>query len=116
MVADVAVGAVGDAALSGRQVLLRAREDRTSEKAAFLYAVGRADGGDPGVLCSCRCRTASSARWNSGPRRRSVYVDVAGKLVSIDVRQAGQRVEAGQTLAQLQNIDLGLSIAKLEGS
>ena len=44
-----------------------------------------------------------------------VYVEVAGKLTAIDVKQ-GQRVTAGQPLAQLENIDLSLEVAKLEGS
>jgi multidrug efflux pump subunit AcrA (membrane-fusion protein) len=39
---------------------------------------------------------------------------VTGKLVAIDVKP-GQRVAEGQTLAQLQNLDLGLEVAKLEG-
>ena len=43
-----------------------------------------------------------------------VYVDVEGKLTAIDVK-AGDRVTAGQPLAQLENIDLNLEIAKLEG-
>jgi len=46
---------------------------------------------------------------------RSVYVDVAGKLVSLDVK-SGDQVAANQQLAQLQNIDLNLEVAKLEGS
>ena len=46
---------------------------------------------------------------------QSVYVDVAGTLVSIDVR-SGQQVAAEQQLAQLRNIDVELEIAKLEGN
>ncbi len=56
-----------------------------------------------------------------GPQRTSykkiaqpVYVVVAGKLVAIDVKP-GQRVAEGQPLAQLQNLDLDLEVAKLEG-
>jgi len=42
----------------------------------------------------------------------SVYVDVAGELEEIHV-QSGDRVTAGQPLAQLGNVDLELEIAKL---
>ena len=44
-----------------------------------------------------------------------VYVDVSGELVAIDVKP-GQRVTAGQPLAQLKNIDLSLEVVRLEGS
>ncbi|MCE5266546.1 MAG: hypothetical protein LLG00_01490 [Planctomycetaceae bacterium] len=43
-----------------------------------------------------------------------VYVVVAGKLTSIDVKP-GDWVAQGQQLAQLQNLDLDLEIVKLEG-
>ena len=43
----------------------------------------------------------------------SVYVDVPGKLVRVEVKP-GQRVEKGQLLARLTNIDLELKIADLE--
>ena len=43
-----------------------------------------------------------------------VYVDVTGKLVSLDVTP-GQPVTAGQQLAQLQSTDIDLEIAKLVG-
>ena len=54
----VVVGVVRHAALSGGQVLLRAREDRTSEKAAILYQPGRAGGRCCWRSSFCRCRTA----------------------------------------------------------
>ncbi len=41
-----------------------------------------------------------------------VYVDVPGKLISIDVKP-GQQVEAGQQLASCATCDLELDIAKL---
>jgi putative peptide zinc metalloprotease protein len=41
-----------------------------------------------------------------------VYIDPAGTLMSVDVKP-GQQVQAGAQLAQLQNIDLELGIAKL---
>ena len=41
-----------------------------------------------------------------------VYVDVPGKLVSIDTLP-GQQVKAGAQLAQLRSIDLDLEISKL---
>jgi putative peptide zinc metalloprotease protein len=44
-----------------------------------------------------------------------VYVDVAGNLTALDVK-AGQQVAEGQPLAQLQNLDLDLEVAKLQGS
>ncbi len=44
-----------------------------------------------------------------------VYVDVPGRLIKINVK-AGQHVEPEQQLAQLENIDLDLQIAKLQGS
>lgn len=44
-----------------------------------------------------------------------VYVDVAGELASIDV-ESGQRVSAGQTLAQLDSIDLNLQVIKIQGT
>ena len=45
-----------------------------------------------------------------------VYVDVTngGQLVEVDVKP-GEHVVKGQTLARLQNIDLELEIAKLDG-
>lgn len=43
----------------------------------------------------------------------SLYVDVPGTLVELNVR-SGSRVEAGQTLACLSNIDLELEIADLK--
>lgn len=43
-----------------------------------------------------------------------VYVDVAGELKEIFVK-AGERVDAGQPLAQLENLDLNLEVAKLDG-
>ncbi len=46
---------------------------------------------------------------------KPVYVDVAGNLVERYVKP-GQRVVAGQALAQLQNFDLDLEVAKLEGT
>ena len=46
---------------------------------------------------------------------KPVYVDVAGNLVKLDVK-AGQRVVAGQPLAQLQNFDLDIEVAKLQGT
>ena len=67
--------------------------------------------------CSfCRCRIASSARWKSKPAKRNpVYVVVAGRLDSVDVKP-GQRVVKGQRLAQLSNLDVDLEVAKLQGS
>jgi putative peptide zinc metalloprotease protein len=44
-----------------------------------------------------------------------VYVDVAGTLLSIDVKP-GQEVAAKQQLAQLGSVDVDLEIAKLEGA
>ncbi|MBU4273237.1 MAG: HlyD family efflux transporter periplasmic adaptor subunit, partial [Planctomycetes bacterium] len=44
-----------------------------------------------------------------------VYVEVSGELAAIDVKP-GQRVTSGQPLAQLENIDLSLEVARLEGS
>jgi putative peptide zinc metalloprotease protein len=44
-----------------------------------------------------------------------VYVDVAGKLLELDVRP-GQQVAAGQQLAQLRSIDTIVEITKLKGS
>ena len=46
---------------------------------------------------------------------KPVYVDVAGNLVERYVKP-GQRVVAGQPLAQLQNFDLDLEVAKLQGT
>lgn len=43
----------------------------------------------------------------------SVYVDVPGTLVELDV-QSGSRVEKGQTLARLSNLDLELEIVELK--
>jgi putative peptide zinc metalloprotease protein len=43
-----------------------------------------------------------------------VYVDVTGKLVSLDVTP-GRQVAVGQQLAQLHNTDIDLEIAKLVG-
>jgi putative peptide zinc metalloprotease protein len=45
----------------------------------------------------------------------SVYVEVPGRLVVLDVK-AGQQVAKGQQLAQLENVDVDLQIAKLQGS
>ncbi|NLX97557.1 MAG: HlyD family efflux transporter periplasmic adaptor subunit, partial [Rhodopirellula sp.] len=44
-----------------------------------------------------------------------VYVDVAGTLKLVEV-ESGQRVAAGQTLAQLANIDLDIEVIKLQGT
>ncbi len=44
-----------------------------------------------------------------------VYVDVAGNLMSVEVRP-GQHVSAGQLLATLKNNELDLEVAKLEGT
>ncbi len=44
----------------------------------------------------------------------SVYVDVPGRLVKLAVK-AGQQVKEGDLLAQLENIDLDLDLAKLQG-
>jgi putative peptide zinc metalloprotease protein len=44
-----------------------------------------------------------------------VYVDVPGKLISLDVA-AGQQVCAGQRLAQLRSIDFDLEMTKLKGA
>jgi putative peptide zinc metalloprotease protein len=43
-----------------------------------------------------------------------VYVDVPGKLITLDVTP-GQHVEAGQQLATLRSIDTDLQLAKIEG-
>lgn len=43
-----------------------------------------------------------------------VYVTVPGRLDRLDVK-LGQRVDAGQRLAQLSNIDLDLDLAQFEG-
>jgi putative peptide zinc metalloprotease protein len=43
-----------------------------------------------------------------------VYVDVPGKLISLDVKP-GQQVTEGQPLAQLRSIDIDLEVAKLKG-
>ena len=45
---------------------------------------------------------------------RSVYVKVPGRLVEVLVK-ADQQVEEGQLLARLENIDLEIEIARLEG-
>lgn len=45
----------------------------------------------------------------------SVYVDVPGILAELDVR-SGSRVEKGQRLAQLKNLDLDIEIADLEST
>jgi putative peptide zinc metalloprotease protein len=45
----------------------------------------------------------------------SVYVDVPGRLVKLNVK-AGQQVKEGDMLAQLENIDVDLEVAKLRGS
>jgi len=45
----------------------------------------------------------------------SVYVNVPGTLVSVNVK-AGDKVVKGQLLAQLQNVDLDVEVAKLQGS
>jgi putative peptide zinc metalloprotease protein len=44
-----------------------------------------------------------------------VYIDVAGQIVSVDVKQ-GQHVEKGDSLAQLVNLDINLAIAELQSS
>jgi putative peptide zinc metalloprotease protein len=44
-----------------------------------------------------------------------VWVHVPGKLVSVAIKP-GQRVAAGQQLAQLQSTDVELAVAKLEGT
>ncbi len=44
-----------------------------------------------------------------------VYVDVPGRLTSLDVR-AGQQVTAGQQLAELSNVDIAMDVAKLRGN
>ena len=114
--ADVAVGVVRHAALSSGQVLLRAREDRTSEEAAIstpAWACWRP--------CCWRCsfvplpHSVICTLEIQARDAQPVYVDVAGKLVSLDVKP-GQQVAAGQQLAQLRSIDIDLEIAKLEGS
>jgi putative peptide zinc metalloprotease protein len=43
----------------------------------------------------------------------NIYIDVPGKLTALKVK-SGAEVSKGQVLAQLQNIDLELEIAKLE--
>ncbi len=45
---------------------------------------------------------------------KAVYVEVPGRLVSIDVKP-GQQVAEGQQLAQLQSIEIDLQMAELEG-
>jgi len=45
---------------------------------------------------------------------KAVYVDVPGHLDQVPVKP-GQKVEAGQTLARLSNLDLELEIVKLAG-
>ncbi|MBN1393768.1 MAG: HlyD family efflux transporter periplasmic adaptor subunit [Pirellulales bacterium] len=44
-----------------------------------------------------------------------VYVDVAGELTTLDVRP-DQRVDAEQRLARLENIDLDVEVARIEGT
>jgi len=44
----------------------------------------------------------------------SIYVDVAGRLVELDVK-AGQQVVAGQVLAQLKSTEVNLEVARLQG-
>ena len=67
--AGVAVGVVGDAAVPGGQVLLRAREARTSEKAAFLHQPGRAGGRAAGGALSAAAAQRDLHAGNPGPRR-----------------------------------------------
>jgi len=43
-----------------------------------------------------------------------VYIDVAGQLESIEVKP-GERVERGQLLAELSNLDVDLELARLDG-
>jgi putative peptide zinc metalloprotease protein len=44
----------------------------------------------------------------------SVYVEVPGRLVELGVK-AGQRVDKGDLIARLENLDLELSVAQLRG-
>ena len=112
----VAVGAVFHAAVASRQVLLRAREDRPSEETAFLHQSGRADGGCCLAFLFLPLPHSFICPLEIQPRDAdSVYVDVPGRLVELDVK-AGQQVVEGQPLAQLENIDLDLEVAKLQGS
>ncbi len=45
----------------------------------------------------------------------SVYIDVPGRLLKVDVK-AGQSVVEGQPLAQLESTEVDLEVAKVEGS
>jgi putative peptide zinc metalloprotease protein len=60
--------------------------------------------------CSVICPLELQAR-----DAESVYIDLPGKLTAIDVKP-GERVVEGQRLAQLQNHDIDLQVAKLQGS
>ena len=57
------------------------------------------------VMCSFELQPRGAA---------SVYVEVPGQIEEIAV-QPGQRVEAGELLVRLKNLDLELEITKLEG-
>ena len=65
---------------------------------------------------SCHCRTVSRAPWRSGPKtRQSVYVDVPGSRLEEVYVRAGDRVQAGDRLARLSNLELDLVVAQLSG-
>ena len=62
-------GLLVHAALPGGQVLLRAGEDRTSEKTAFLHQPGRAGGPAAGGAVPAAAAQRDLHAGNSGPRR-----------------------------------------------
>ena len=57
------------------------------------------------VLCSFELKPRNAS---------SVYVEVPGRLKDVLVKP-GQEVEAGQVLARLENVDLEIEIARLQG-